>query len=112
MRKRWYWAFAVFFASLAFFNLLKVAVAQSVRVFEWHRGESTIAILFIHGLGGCAVPNNKGSVAYYANGTEDTFRNSNTGKSWPEIIASDDHGLAIRSLESIFENPLRIKDLG
>lgn len=95
------------------FSVLNPACAQSVRVFEWHRGQSTIGVLFIHGIGGCAVPNDDTAAHYCAGGTDDdTFRNAVSGKTWPQIIAADNYTIARSALRAALQVPLRMSDLG
>jgi hypothetical protein len=89
-----------------------VANAQSVRVIEWSRGRSPIAVLFLHGLGGCAVPSGKTAQDSCAAGAIDSFRNPQASKSWPEMVASDDYDLATAALRDVLPKPLRIEDLG
>lgn len=86
--------------------------AQTVRIFEWSKGRSPIALLFIHGIGGCAVPPGQTAASACAANSEDSFKNPKASKSWPEMIASDDHHLAANQLEDILPSPLRIDDLG
>jgi hypothetical protein len=79
---------------------------------EWSRGSSTIAVLFLHGLGGCAVPLNQTAAQACAAGAEDSFRNTAAAKSWPELMAADDYQLAANALSNVLPKPLRISDLG
>jgi pimeloyl-ACP methyl ester carboxylesterase len=90
----------------------QTALAQSVRVIEWSRGHSPIAVLFLHGLGGCAVPSGSTAKKACAEGAEDSFRNPSASKSWPEMIATDDYRIASNALAEILPKPLRIEDLG
>jgi hypothetical protein len=83
---------------------------QSATAFEWSRGRSTIALVFIHGLGGCAVPRSEKAENHCPKGAVDSFRNSDTG--WPEIVESDASVLLEKALAG---NPLtdfRMQDLG
>jgi hypothetical protein len=61
---------------------------ESVRFIEWHRGQSTVAILFIHGLGGCAVPPGQSAESFCPRSAKDSFRSSSVQKSWPEMLAA------------------------
>jgi pimeloyl-ACP methyl ester carboxylesterase len=83
------------------------SLAQSVRVFEWSHGHSTIAVLFLHGLGGCAVPNGQSAKSACAAGAGDSFRNPAAAESWPQMLASDDW-----SLTSFTAAPLKVSDFG
>ena len=86
--------------------------AQSVRVFEYSRGHSPIAVLFVHGLGGCAVPNDQKAVQWCP-GKEDSFRYAPDRPSWPQIIASDQREIARGALQDILGSmKLRVSDLG
>jgi hypothetical protein len=98
--------------AILFLQCGQTAVAQNVRVFEWHRGQSTIALLFLHGLGGCAVPDGQSATAWCGNGTENSFRNSTTGKTWPDIVASDGHAIASAALARVLPAPLKMSDFG
>ncbi|WP_456665245.1 hypothetical protein [Bradyrhizobium sp. USDA 3240] len=88
------------------------ARAQTVRVFEWNKGRSPIALLFIHGIGGCAVPSGQKAANACAAGSVDSFKNPKAAKSWPEMIASDDHQLAANQLDDILPSSLKLGDLG
>lgn len=88
------------------------ANAQTVRVFEWSKGRSPIGLLFIHGIGGCAVPSGQTAASACALNSEDSFKNSKASKSWPEMIAGDDYQLAANQLDDILPAPLKIGDLG
>ena len=88
------------------------ARAQTVRVFEWSKGRSPIALLFIHGIGGCAVPPGQTSAKACAASSEDTFKNPKATKSWPEMIAGDNHRFAANQLDDILPSPLKMDDLG
>ncbi|MGV7213387.1 alpha/beta fold hydrolase [Bradyrhizobium sp. UFLA05-112] len=102
----------VWLAVLLVLASISLASAQSVRVIEWSRGRSPIAVLFLHGLGGCAVPSGKTARESCADGAIDSFRNPQSSKSWPEMIASDDYRLAAAALRDILPAPLRLEDLG
>lgn len=88
------------------------AAAQDARLIEWHRGRSTVAVLFLHGLGGCAVPSDTSARGWCASGAEDSFRNPATGAAWPRILASDDYMIARNALRTALPEPLRASDLG
>ncbi|MHC2282106.1 pimeloyl-ACP methyl ester carboxylesterase [Bradyrhizobium diazoefficiens] len=88
------------------------AFAQSVRVIEWSHGKSTIAVLFIHGLGGCAVPSDQNADAFCANGTQDSFRIAKGKASWPEIAAADSNVIARDALRGLYPGVLHLNDLG
>jgi len=90
----------------------QTALAQSVRIIEWSRGRSPVAILFLHGLGGCAVPSGMTAKRECAEGAEDSFRNPSASKSWPEIIATDDYRIASNALAEVLPKPFRMEDLG
>jgi pimeloyl-ACP methyl ester carboxylesterase len=86
--------------------------AQSVRVVEWSRGNSTAALLFVHGLGGCAVPAETTAEQWCFSGTVDSFRNQETGRTWPEIVASDSRVLLDDGGFGNPPGPMRVRDLG
>jgi len=88
------------------------AAAQDARVIEWHRGRSTVAVLFLHGLGGCAVPSGANAQDWCASGADDSFRNPATGATWPRILASDDSLVARNALRAVLPEPFRASDLG
>ncbi|MET4323600.1 alpha/beta fold hydrolase [Bradyrhizobium sp. RT5a] len=97
---------------LAVVTCSPTANAQGVRIIEWSRGRSPIAVLFLHGIGGCAVPSGKTAQQSCADGAIDSFRNTQATKSWPELVASDDYRLANSALREILPRPLRMEDLG
>src|SRR3989442_460146 len=101
-----------FSVSVIVFQLQSTSFAQSVRVIEWNRGKSTVALLFLHGIGGCAVPKNQTAAQACAPGTEDSFRNPTARKSWPEIVADDHRSLATVALSRILRSPMHMSDLG
>jgi hypothetical protein len=85
---------------------------ESVRFVEWNRGRSTIALLFIHGLGGCAVPNGIEPSNFCPPGTGDSFRYSASSRSWAEIVAADQTSFDDQALAQIFPTSLRMSDFG
>lgn len=85
---------------------------ESVRFIEWHRGQSTVAILFIHGLGGCAVPAGQTAETFCPRSAVDSFRSSLAPKSWPEMLAAGTEPLGDREVERVFGRPLRTSDFG
>lgn len=99
-------------ATVALVLLVCEACAQDVHVFQWNRGRSTIALLFIHGLGGCAVPNGKAASAFCRGTLEDSFRNPTTNASWPNLIANDRRPIARNALEDSLRTSIRMGDLG
>lgn len=85
--------------------------AQSVRAFQYSRGQSPIAIVFIHGLGGCALPRDAKLQEWCANGS-DTFRHEKAKQSWAEIVANDQRELARGRLRDVLgDRTLRMRDL-
>lgn len=88
------------------------ARAQSVRVFEYSRGRSPIAMVFIHGLAGCAVPSGQ-KAGQWCPGSQDTFRIAEDQPSWPEIIAADSREISRGALRDLLGSvTLRVRDLG
>jgi pimeloyl-ACP methyl ester carboxylesterase len=85
---------------------------ESVRFIEWHRGQSTVAILFIHGLGGCAVPPGQSAESFCPRSAKDSFRSSSAQKSWPEMLAAGMEPIGDREVEKVFSRPLRTSDFG
>lgn len=88
------------------------ANAQNAQPIEWYRGSSTIALVFLHGLGGCAVPNGKTANTSCPPGMTDSFRSDTTGKTWPSIVHDDDYQLARGDIRHTLTQPLRLSDLG
>lgn len=88
------------------------AVAQNVRIIEWSRGKSPIAMVFIHGLGGCAVPPGQTAAQACAAGAIDSFRNTRVRQSWPEMVAGDSYQLAQAALGNVLPAPMHLGDIG
>jgi hypothetical protein len=86
--------------------------AQSTRVFEWNRGNSTVGILLLHGLGGCAVPTGSDARTWCSGGARDSFRNAATSASWPAIMSADARPLLSAALPGTPSKPLSMRDLG
>lgn len=88
------------------------ALAQDVRVFQWNRGDSTVGILLLHGLGGCAVPADKDARTWCRGDATDSFRNAATSASWPALISADNRTLLSAALPGTPSKPLTMRDLG
>jgi hypothetical protein len=86
--------------------------AQSVRIIEWSRGNSEVALLFIHGLGGCAVPYGESAGIWCPPKVADSFRNEASGRTWPEIVEADDRPLVAAALAGNPSKALTPADLG
>jgi pimeloyl-ACP methyl ester carboxylesterase len=88
------------------------AAAQNVHIIEWSRGKSPIAIVFIHGLGGCAVPLGQTAAQACAVGAIDSFHNTQARQSWPEMVAGDPYELAQAALGNLLLMPMKLGDFG
>lgn len=107
-------ALSAILAAILAFVAWSGAYAQGVRApqaFQLHRGSSTLALVFVHGLGGCTVPPGSTVAAACPSGAVDSFANAN-GANWLRMVAADQFILAESDLATIFSRPIRLSDLG